>query len=199
MPRGRGKGRGDTAQQQPNIETHEYNELIIPQLRVAQWELDFLRDNMPAPELLNMPIHGWTHILHMLVYASAFCRYGAINLDVVRWAILIHDSGRYHDNLQESLHGLMSRRVARKMSAKLDSKQSRYGADDRVFEIVARHSLNDQPYCNEEGIVRACERLDLWRTKDFPGIKPKLVTAPGWLKVEKIARKLRVEGRMPDE
>ena len=73
MPRGRGKIKAGEAQGQYNIETHPYNKLIIPQLRVRKWEIDFLHDNMPAPELLEKPIHGWTHILHMLVYASLFC------------------------------------------------------------------------------------------------------------------------------
>ena len=194
MPRGRGKTKAGVAQEPYNIETHPYNKLIIPQLRVVKWQIDFLRDNMPAPELLEKPIHGWTHLLHMLVYASLFCNYSAFHLEVVKWAILTHDCGRYHDDLQESLHPSMSAHLARIMIAKGVNVDA-----DKVSSIVARHSQTNDAYCNEEAVLRASDRLDLWRLPNFKGIDEKLVTAPGWRKVEVMAKHLRLQGRMPDE
>jgi hypothetical protein len=69
--------------------------------------------------------------------------------------------------------------------------------EDIVSNIVRRHSDNDKSQSTEEAIVRACERLDLYRMPDFDYvINPALMEAPGWQKVEKTARRLRLGGYM---
>jgi len=179
--------RGKAENQETNIETHPYNELIIPQLQIAQWEIQFLYDNMPNPELLRDSHYDWMHILHMLVYASELCNYSTFDLEVVRWAILTHDSGHYHANIPESQHGLMGAYVAASMLEKAKSEIDRA----KVISIVGRHSATNDSTCNEESALRAADRLDLWRIKGFTGIDSKLIDAPGWQKVEKIARQRR--------
>jgi len=187
VPRAR---RYSVGQQAVNVETHPYNDLIIPQLRITKQEIDFLHDNMPFPELLEMPIHGWMHIIHMLVYASELCNYSKFDLEVVRWAILTHDSGRYHDDMQESEHPLMGAYVAGRMIEK-----GRINVDaEQVMGVVRRHVGHDKAISSEEAVLRTCDRLDLWRLKNFSGLEDVLMDAPGWRTVEKIAKKLRLAG-----
>ena len=187
MPRAR---RGSIGQQPVNIETHPCNEHIIPQLRVSKFELELLRANMPFPELLEKPIHGWTHILHMLVYASELCNYSNFDLEVVRWAILSHDAGRYHDDMQETQHPLMGAYVAAKLIEKAEADVDA----EQVIHIVGRHNMTDKSTSNEEAALRAADRLDLWRLPNFAGIDAAFMDAPGWRKVEKIARQLCLAG-----
>jgi len=192
MPRAR---RGKGTPQESNIETHPHNELIIPQLRIAQWEIQFLHDNMPAPELLQDSIYDWKHILHMLVYASALCNYSLFDMEIVRWAILAHDSGHYHTSIVETQHGLMGAYVAASMMKKAESKIDA----GKVVGIIERHNATDDSTSNEESVLRAADRLDLWRLPDFAGIDSTLMEAPGWQKVEKIARQLRTHGGLINE
>ena len=191
MPR-RGRGSRNTSEA-VDIQNHPYNEAILPQLRVDMDLLMFLYDRMPYPDLLEQPAHGWTHILHMLVYASDLCEYNApIDMDVVKWAILTHDSGRYHDTMQDTLHGQMGAYVAAKMLA-----ASGLDIDaQKVIAVVSRHTMTDDPLSTEESVVRTCDRLDLWRVPGFQGINLELITAPGWPKVEKRARRMRLEGHL---
>lgn len=175
-----------------NIETHQCNEAILPQFRTTLSDLHFVRDNMPAPEMLYEPRHGWQHSLYMLVYASVLCEYNRFDAESVRWAILTHDCGRYSDHMQESQHPLMSAYVFDRMAEKVPLRVDA----DLVSEIVRRHNLTDAPLSTEESILRTCDRLDLWRIPDFPGIDAKLVAAPGWQKVEKMAKRMRLEGKL---
>lgn len=183
--------RGSRTPPAPNIESHPYNEFIIPQMRVAKWELQFLRDNMPYPELLDMPIHGWMHILHMLVYASQLCNYSLFDMEVVRWAILTHDSGHYHDDIAEPRHQLMSAYIAASMIKKVNADKANVVDAVKLVNIVGNHSRNGPSAFIEESVLRAADRLDNWRLLDFPGIDAKLMDAPGWKKVEKKALQLR--------
>ena len=194
MPKGRGRKGGIP---EINIETHPYNERILPTLRVPLHDLHFVRDNMPAPDVLNAQVHGWTHVLHMLVYASAFCQYADFDQAVVRWAILLHDAGRYSDDQEESKHGLMGAYVFSNMCKKADEAGAPVAVDQKqVIGIVERHTKTDEALSTEEAVVRACDRLDLWRLPGFTGLKPELMEAPGWQRVRNMARYMRLEGRL---
>ena len=190
MPRAR---RGSIGQQPVNIETHPCNEHIILQLRVSKRELELLRVNMPFPELLEKPVHGWNHILHMLVYASELCNYSNFDLEVVKWAILSHDAGRYHDDMQETQHPLMGAYVADKI---IPTDGFYLAQVESICSLVSRHNLTDKSTSNEEAALRAADRLDLWRMPNFGGIDAALMDAPGWRKVEKIARQLCLAGEV---
>ena len=175
------------------IQAHPYNKAVLAPLRVDKSLLDCMGDRMPWKELLEQPVHGWPHILHMLVYASDLCEYNVnIDMAVIKWAILTHDSGRYHDTMQESLHGRMSAYVAKTM---LDENDFDVDAQ-KVMDIATRHSLDDDPLSTEESVVRTCDRLDLWRLPGFQGVNPKLMTAAGWSKVERRAKRMRLEGKI---
>lgn len=189
MNRGRG-GRGGRTKR-VTIQTHPYAKAVLSQLRVDNPTLDCMHDRMPYPDLLEQHNHGWVHILHMLVYASDLCEYNTnIDMSVVKWSILTHDCGRYHDTMQESLHGKMGAYVAEKMIG-----ENQIDVDvQKVVDIVSRHSLEDDPLSTEESVVRTCDRLDLWRLPGFQGLNPQLVTAAGWSRVEKRAKRMRLEG-----
>lgn len=188
MPRAR---RGSIGQQPVNIETHSCNEHIIPQLRVSKFELELLRKNMPFPELLEKPVHGWTHILHMCVYASELCNYSNFDLEVVKWAILTHDAGRYHDDMQETQHPLMGAYVA---GNTIPTEGVNFDQVCSICDIIRRHNMTDKSTSNEEAALRAADRLDLWRLPNFAGIDAAFMDAPGWRKVEAIARQLCLTG-----
>lgn len=182
--------RGAQQQEPLNIETHHYNELILPQFRIKEWEIVFLRDNMPTPDFLYNSKYDWMHILHMLVYASQLCEYSRFDMEVVRWAIWTHDSGHYHDDIPEDQHGLMSAYVAANMMERAECEFDR----GKIISIVGRHSRTDESISTEEAALRAADRLDCWRLPGFSGIDDSLMDAPGWRKVEKMARELRLQG-----
>lgn len=178
-----------------NIESHPYNDRILPDLRVKLWVLDYVKDHMPAQDVMDGSVHGWTHILHMLVYASAFCLYADFDQNTVRWAIVCHDSGRYSDR-EESMHGLMGANVFQRMCIKAEEADSPLQVNhEEVMNIIARHSETAAASSTEEAVVRCCDRLDLWRIDGFRGINPELMEAPSWRKVERLARELRMEGQ----
>ena len=181
-------------QQPVNIETHSFVEMVIPQLRIAQWEIAFLHHNMPAPGMLESR-YGWLHILHLCIYASQLCEYSLFDMESVRWAILTHDCGHYHDDIIEDQHVVMSAYVAARMIEKVNNPDIDTG---KIISLVGRHSDTDEAISKEEAVLRAADRLDCWRLPNFPGIDATLMEAPGWRKVEKIAKQLRLEGRMRD-
>ena len=180
-----------------DIETHPYNERILPKLRVKLGDLNFVKDNMPWKELMDAPIHGWTHLLHMLVYASELCKYSEFNMDVVRWAILLHDSGRYSDDREESEHGKMGAFIFRGMAAKAVRAEQPIQVDVGHVETIVHYHAHAAfvSSSTEEAVVRTCDRLDLWRLPGFTGLDRELMEAPGWSKVEKIAERMRLEGK----
>ncbi|MHA2066099.1 MAG: HD domain-containing protein [Candidatus Thorarchaeota archaeon] len=199
------KGKGKKSRiDEINIANHPYNEHILPALRISMSDLNFVKDNMPFRDLMDAPIHGWTHVIHMLVYASALCNYSAFDVDIVRWAILLHDSGRYSDDREESEHGKMGAWVFANMASKaLKVEQPLLDDVDirRVKEIVFYHGRTAYPSSStEEAVVRTADRLDLWRIPGFAGLdtgNPDFLEAPGWPKVEKIAKTMRLEGTYP--
>lgn len=190
MPRNR---RNSSGVLKIDIESHPYNDRILHGLRVKLSMVNFVKDNMPVPDIMDGSLHGWTHILHMLVYASECCLYADFDLDIVRWSIITHDSGRYSDR-QESMHGLMGANVFQRMCMKAEEAGTPLQVSlEHVESIVARHSETDTASSTEEAVVRCCDRLDLWRLDGFKGINPELLEAPGWRRVEKLARELRLE------
>lgn len=194
MPR---RKRGPAGGVQINIENHPYNSFIIPQLQVKLWERNFTADNMPWKQLLDEPVHGWTHALHMLVYASLLCDHSAFDMEVVRWTILTHDSGRYTDHEQESLHPQYSAYIVRSMFSKARGAGSPVDVDgEKVINIVGRHNLVDDSQSTEEAVLRTADRLDLYRMPGFAGLNQDLMHAPGWREVEKTAKKARLEGQL---
>jgi hypothetical protein len=174
-----------------NIETHPLNERLLPQLHIKLSDIQWVKDNMPVPAIMDSDIHGWTHVLHMLAYASELREYSDFDLDVVKWAIVVHDSGRYTDG-EESMHGLMGAYIFARMCKKArDAEQPIDVREKHVIGIVGRHSKTDYALSTEEAVVRTCDRLDLWRLDNFTGFKTELMQASGWKTVQKLAWKLR--------
>jgi hypothetical protein len=194
VPKGRGrKGKA----REVNIENHPYNDHVLPALRVGMGDLNFVKDNMAFRDLMDAPIHGWTHILHMLVYASEFCNYSEFDMNVVRWAILLHDAGHYSDDREESEHGKYSAYIFRKMCLKARTAGQSIPVDVGHVETIVHYHAHAAfiSSSTEEAVVRACDRLDLWRIPGFTGLDRELMEAPGWSKVEKIAKRMRLEGK----
>jgi hypothetical protein len=175
-----------------NIETHPLIDRVLSALQVPLTDVMWVKDNMPTRAIMDDSIHGWQHVLHMLVYASALCQYADFDIAVVRWSILLHDSGRYSEDTEETVHGLMSAWVFGQMCKKATAVgQSITVDEEQVIGIVGRHSMTDSSISTEEAVVRTCDRLDLYRLPGFERLNPELMEAPGWSKVAKIARELR--------
>lgn len=202
---GRGRGRQPCAGESPihSIDDHPLRKMIIPYMQVSGEKLEIIKASMPAPEMMDAPHHGWTHIMHMLIYASELCRYSDFDLDVVKWAIIFHDTGRMVDEGAEENHPRIGAEVMGKVLRLMRvASRGGIGAHSKVIDLLAgrihpiilNHTSTEKAQTTEEAVLRTADRLDLWRVAGFKGLNAAYMDAPGWKDVEKVAKKLRLEG-----
>jgi HD superfamily phosphodiesterase len=163
-----------------------------PALRVDDREYEILMGVMDNHDLLSSLVHGRDHIEHMLLYATMLMKFLPCDPQIVKYACLLHDAGRIHD-AGDPEHPARGAVVAKRYFAIMH--QSDAGVVDvdevAVCNIIRRHGLTDKAQTNEEALVRAADRLDLWRLDGFAGVDRNLVDCPGWEVVQVVAKYLR--------
>ena len=141
-------------------------------------------------DIFHGNVHGKDHITAVLEYANKMLEYNICqkDIDVIKWAILFHDSGRQHDGLSDEVHGKFGSRIANDTIA-----HYKIPVDSRkVSSIVALHAETTTASSIQEAIVRTADRLDLYRFKSIKSLDSTLLeTRTIWRMVEPYAIKRR--------
>ena len=117
-------------------------------------------------EIFNGLLHGKDHIKHVADYANKLLEQLTLSqgeIDVIKYSILLHDSGRISDKY-DSNHHFESCRIAndfiRDHNIDVNSKW--------VCDVITRHTKEDNAKSIVESVVRTADRLDVLR---FPRAK----------------------------
>ena len=140
-------------------------------------------------EIFNGLLHGADHIKHISDYANKLLEQLTLSqgeIDVIKYSILLHDSGRVTDK-QDDRHHFVSCRIANDFiqdhNVDINSKW--------VCDVIIRHTFEDNSKSMVESVVRTADRLDVLR---FPKAKVKeelLDTFIAWRDVLEYAYEVR--------